>query len=77
MAQERTSYLLLLRNPSPSARRDAVRQLKELGVIVSAGSIVGAKPIEPYSIVAGNPARRIGSRQTPSTTDERIAVTSS
>jgi maltose O-acetyltransferase len=47
------------------------------GVIVSAGSVVGAKPIEPYSIVAGNPARRIGSRQTPSTTDERIAVTSS
>jgi hypothetical protein len=36
MAQERTSYLLLLRNPSPAARQDAVRQLKDLGVVVSA-----------------------------------------
>jgi hypothetical protein len=36
MAEERTSYLLLLRNPSPAARQDAVRQLKELGVIVAA-----------------------------------------
>lgn len=36
MAQERTSYLLLLRNPSSVARQDAVRQLKELGVIVAA-----------------------------------------
>ena len=31
MPQERTSYLLLLRNPSAAARRDAVSQLKELG----------------------------------------------
>ena len=36
MPQERTSYLLLLRNPSAAARRDAVSQLKELGVIVVA-----------------------------------------
>ena len=31
--------------------------------IVSAGSVVGAKDVEPYAIVAGNPARRIGSRR--------------
>jgi hypothetical protein len=36
MAQERTSYLLLLRHPSGSARRDAVSQLKELGIVVVA-----------------------------------------
>lgn len=36
MAQERTSYLLLLRHPSASARRDAVSQLKELGIVVVA-----------------------------------------
>lgn len=33
------------------------------GVVVSAGSVVGGKDIEPYAIVAGNPARRIGSRR--------------
>lgn len=32
------------------------------GVIVSAGSVVGGKDVEPYAILAGNPARRIGSR---------------
>jgi len=31
--------------------------------VVSAGSVVGAKDVEPYAIVAGNPARRIGSRR--------------
>lgn len=36
MPQERISYLLILRNPSPAARRDAVSQLKELGVTVVA-----------------------------------------
>jgi PLAT/LH2 domain-containing protein len=36
MPQERTSYLLLLRNPSAAARRDAVSQLKELGITVVA-----------------------------------------
>ncbi len=30
--------------------------------IVAAGSVVGGKDIEPYSILAGNPARRVGSR---------------
>lgn len=33
------------------------------GVIVSAGSVVGGKDVEPYAIVAGNPARKIGSRR--------------
>lgn len=32
------------------------------GVIVSAGSVVGGKAIPPYKIVAGNPARIIGTR---------------
>lgn len=32
------------------------------GVVVSAGSVVGGKAIEPYAIVAGNPARKIGTR---------------
>ncbi len=32
------------------------------GVIISAGSVVGGKDIEPYAIVAGNPARKIGVR---------------
>jgi hypothetical protein len=36
MPQERTSYLLLLRNPSATARQDAVSQLKDLGVTVVA-----------------------------------------
>jgi len=31
-------------------------------VIISAGSVVSGKRIEPYSILAGNPARKIGSR---------------
>lgn len=30
--------------------------------IVSAGSVVAGKDVEPYSILAGNPARKIGSR---------------
>lgn len=33
------------------------------GVIISAGSIVGGKTIPPYKIVAGNPARVIGTRE--------------
>lgn len=33
------------------------------GVIVSAGSVVGGKTIPPYKILAGNPARVIGSRE--------------
>jgi maltose O-acetyltransferase len=45
------------------------------GVIVSAGSVIGAKTVEPYSVMAGNPARRIGSRNTPSPTEEQFAVT--
>ncbi|UCE24424.1 MAG: acyltransferase [Candidatus Zixiibacteriota bacterium] len=32
------------------------------GVVVSAGAVVGGKPIPPYKIVAGNPARVIGTR---------------
>lgn len=32
------------------------------GVIVSAGAVVGGKTIPPYKIVAGNPARVIGTR---------------
>lgn len=32
------------------------------GCIISAGSIVGVKKYQPYSILAGNPARVIGSR---------------
>lgn len=31
-------------------------------VVIAAGSVVGAKGVEPYSILAGNPARRIGTR---------------
>lgn len=31
--------------------------------VVAAGSVVGAKDIEPYAIVAGNPARKVGSRR--------------
>jgi len=33
------------------------------GTIVSAGSVVGGKVIPPYKILAGNPARVIGSRE--------------
>jgi len=33
------------------------------GTIVSAGSVVGGKVIQPYKILAGNPARVIGSRE--------------
>lgn len=32
------------------------------GVVVTAGSVVGAKTYKPYSIIAGNPARMIGFR---------------
>lgn len=31
-------------------------------VVISAGSVVSGKSIEPYAILAGNPARKIGSR---------------
>lgn len=33
------------------------------GCIVSAGSVLGKKVIPPYSILAGNPARKIGTRK--------------
>jgi acetyltransferase-like isoleucine patch superfamily enzyme len=33
------------------------------GVIVSAGSVVGGKTVPPYKILAGNPARVIGTRE--------------
>lgn len=33
------------------------------GCIVSAGSVLGKKVISPYSILAGNPARKIGTRK--------------
>ncbi len=32
------------------------------GCIVSAGSVVGAKTIPPYTVLAGNPARKISNR---------------
>lgn len=32
-------------------------------VVISAGSVVAGKDVKPYSILAGNPARRIGARQ--------------
>lgn len=41
------------------------------GVIVSAGSVIGAKAIPPYRIVAGNPARVIGIREG---AEEKIAA---
>lgn len=31
--------------------------------VISAGSVVAGKAIEPYAILAGNPARKIGARQ--------------
>jgi len=33
------------------------------GVVVSAGAVVGGKDVEPYAVLAGNPARKIGSRR--------------
>jgi len=33
------------------------------GVVVAAGSVVGKKAYKPYSIIAGNPARVIGHRE--------------
>ncbi len=33
------------------------------GAIISANAVVGGKVIAPYSILAGNPARKIGSRK--------------
>jgi acetyltransferase-like isoleucine patch superfamily enzyme len=33
------------------------------GCIVAAGSVVGVKNYPPYSIIAGNPARVVGSRK--------------
>ena len=32
------------------------------GVIIAAGSVVGAKSYLPYTILAGNPARKVGER---------------
>ena len=32
-------------------------------VVLSAGSVVAGKDVEPYSILAGNPARKVGSRR--------------
>lgn len=43
------------------------------GVVVSAGSVVGSKDVEPYAIIAGNPARKIGSRL-PTTGDPHAAA---
>jgi len=37
------------------------------GTIVSAGSVVGGKAVPPYKILAGNPARVIGSRESSDT----------
>jgi acetyltransferase-like isoleucine patch superfamily enzyme len=34
------------------------------GCVVAAGAVVGAKKYPPYKILAGNPARVIGTRQT-------------
>lgn len=39
------------------------------GVIISAGSVVPGKDVEPYALLAGNPARKIGSRR-PAVTGE-------
>jgi len=33
------------------------------GAIISAGSVVGTKKVPPYAILAGNPARKIGTRK--------------
>ena len=43
------------------------------GVIIGAGSVV-TKPLEPYKISAGVPAREIGSRFSKSITDELINI---
>ena len=40
------------------------------GVIISAGAIVGGKTIPPYKILAGNPARVIGTREQPPAVEE-------
>jgi len=41
--------------------------------IISAGSVVAGKDVEPYSILAGNPARKIGSRlDRPGAIEERV-----
>jgi acetyltransferase-like isoleucine patch superfamily enzyme len=42
------------------------------GIVVSAGSVVGAKKYPPYKILAGNPARVIGMRQSVQEPDETI-----
>jgi len=44
-------------------------------VIIAAGSVVGAKPVPPYRILAGNPARVIGTReqQTAAGSDKPVA----
>jgi acetyltransferase-like isoleucine patch superfamily enzyme len=39
------------------------------GVVISAGSVVGGKAVEPYAVLAGNPARKIGSRLPPADND--------
>ena len=41
------------------------------GVIISAGAVLGAKPIPPYKLVAGNPARVIGAREAPAEVTEQ------
>ena len=33
------------------------------GCVISAGAVVGGKQVAPYSILAGNPARKIGTRK--------------
>lgn len=35
------------------------------GVVITAGSVVAGKDVEPYALLAGNPARKIGSRRPP------------
>ena len=41
------------------------------GVVVAAGYVVGGKDVEPYALLAGNPARKIGSRRPVETAQQR------
>lgn len=43
-------------------------------VIISAGSVVSGKKVEPYTILAGNPARKIGSRKAVETSETTTAA---
>ena len=42
-------------------------------VVISAGAVVGAKTYPPYKIVAGNPARVIGTRESNAESDQSPA----